>query len=97
MEEYLKKEGTAYLGGQDRPGLLDYNAWPWMHRMIVFSDKYLDGKQILSKFALVAKWVELMRKDGAVAEYAIPEDTMVAYMKRAKEGDPDRYDMLMTV
>jgi len=36
FEEELKARGTRFFLGEERPGLLDYNVWPWFERLEAF-------------------------------------------------------------
>ncbi len=42
FEKELKLRGTKFLGGNDRPTMVDYMAWPWFERIealpLVFED-----------------------------------------------------------
>ena len=37
FERELEERGTDYFGFPDRPGMLDYNIWPWFERFPFFN------------------------------------------------------------
>ncbi len=39
FEAELKRRGTQFFLGDERPGILDYNVWPWFERMEAFHSR----------------------------------------------------------
>ncbi len=39
LEQELLERGTSFFYGDEKPGLIDYNLWPWFERLEAFAHR----------------------------------------------------------
>jgi len=97
FEAELNARNTDFFGGSELPGWLDYMIWPWMERINIYPLVFKDESQLSyqdSRFPLLNSWMEKMRKDPAVVEYILDDQTHAAFVKTIVAGAPN-YDLLI--
>eukprot|EP00090_Calanus_glacialis_P030042 TRINITY_DN4828_c1_g1_i2.p1 TRINITY_DN4828_c1_g1~~TRINITY_DN4828_c1_g1_i2.p1 ORF type:complete len:303 (+),score=73.25 TRINITY_DN4828_c1_g1_i2:90-911(+) len=97
FETELGQRQTAFFGGQDFPGWLDYMIWPWMERINIYPLVFKGETQLTYqsvKFPLLNTWMSKMKEDPAVVEYFLDDDTHAGFVKTIVTGTPN-YDFLL--
>lgn len=94
FEDELKKRGTKFFNGADKPGFVDYMIWPWCERtdsfVFLLGDKYELDKV---RFNKLLSWKDAMKHDHAVKTWIISGENHFKFRVSHLKGVPD-YDML---
>merc|ERR1712142_964506 len=97
FESELGRRQTAFFGGSDSPGWLDYMIWPWMERINIYPMVFKDELKLAypsSKFPLLNAWMDKMKEDPAVLEYILDDETHATFVRTIVSGAPN-YDLLL--
>eukprot|EP00091_Calanus_sinicus_P012953 TRINITY_DN28909_c0_g1_i1.p1 TRINITY_DN28909_c0_g1~~TRINITY_DN28909_c0_g1_i1.p1 ORF type:complete len:133 (+),score=35.00 TRINITY_DN28909_c0_g1_i1:78-476(+) len=97
FETELGQRKTAFFGGEDLPGYLDYMIWPWMERIEGFPLIFPGESRLAyesSKFLLLNTWMSKMKTDPAVDEYILDTETHAEFFRTMVSGSPN-YDLLL--
>jgi len=92
FEDELCRRGKHFYGGLDAPGMVDYMIWPWMERFPVLSKSYptlFPFDKFLSRYPELAKWIDRMKADPAVAATFLGENILHEYAKSSIAGTPN--------
>jgi len=98
FEQELILRDSAYFGGEDLPGWLDYMLWPWYERVGVYCRVYPEEPVLQfdrERFPLLTAWMERMRRDPAVLPYLLEDEVHTTFIQSLVSGTPD-YDLLLT-
>lgn len=94
-EEELKRRGTKFFAGDEKPGYLDYMIWPWWERTDAFT--YIDEKYEMDKnrFAKLCEWGDDMKQDPAVAAVIISGANHFKFVASYFRPEGIDYDMVL--
>lgn len=95
FEAELKKRGTKFFGGAEKPGYVDYMIWPWCERTdsfaFVLGDKFELDKV---RYAKLLDWKDAMKQDQSVKAVLISGENHYKFRNSYLEGKP-AYDTIL--
>lgn len=97
-EVELKRRGTRFFCGDQRPGMLDYLIWPWFERLSALSllDECQQFEQLVGRFPALVQYQLWMQKDETVMQTWLPADIYARYIRSHWAGEPN-YDLLASL
>ncbi len=93
IEGELARRGTAYFAGREKPGMIDYNLWPWFERFPILAELAPGATLKEERFPLLMAWCDKMRKDPVVSQALISVEDHARYTRLVREGARN-YDLI---